>query len=95
MNEPRYTVVIQWSEEDQVYVVSLPEWGGCQTHGSTYEEAARHAQEVLELLIENHEATKEGPLPEPKLFHFPGVEAADLEKPGTTPVDAAGAGLVR
>ena len=36
----RYTIIIQWSAEDQCYVVSLPEWGDyCHTHGDTYEEA--------------------------------------------------------
>jgi hypothetical protein len=33
----KYTIVIQWSDEDQCYVVSLPEWGEfCHTHGDTY-----------------------------------------------------------
>ncbi|CAD5949248.1 hypothetical protein PCC9214_02445 [Planktothrix tepida] len=63
-----YTIIIQWSEEDQCYVVSLPEWGEhCHTHGDSYEEALKNAQKVLELLIEsalnNHE-----PLPKPQLF---------------------------
>lgn len=61
-----YTVVIQWSNEDQCFVVSLPEWGEfCHTHGNTYEEALKNAQEVLELLIES--ALENGEvLPEPK-----------------------------
>lgn len=63
-----YTIIIQWSEEDQCYVVSLPEWGEfCHTHGDTYEEAVKNAQEVLELLIES--AREEGEtLPEPKIY---------------------------
>lgn len=62
-----YTIMIQWSDEDQCYVVSLPEWGEfCHTHGNTDEEALKKAHEVLELLIES--ALKNGePLPEPKL----------------------------
>ncbi|MGH2504015.1 MAG: type II toxin-antitoxin system HicB family antitoxin, partial [Ktedonobacterales bacterium] len=32
-----YSIVIQWSNEDEVYVVSLPEWGDLvHTHGDTY-----------------------------------------------------------
>ncbi len=59
-----YSMVIKWSDEDQVYVVNLPEFGGCRTHGTTYEEAAKNGREVLELLIES--AQEEGrPLPEP------------------------------
>ena len=91
MKAPRYTVIIQWSDEDQCYVVSLPEWGGCKTHGDTYEEAARNAQEVLELLIETHEITKDGPLPSPKLFRFPGADVVNMpdEPVSVTPRKAA------
>ena len=64
----RYTITIQWSEEDQCYVVSLPEWGEyCHTHGDTYEEALKNAQEVLELLIESALNNNEL-LPKPNLF---------------------------
>src|SRR2546421_8529773 len=55
----RYSMLIQWSDEDQAYLVALPEWEGhlfnwdAATHGATYEEAARHGREVLELLVEN------------------------------------------
>lgn len=52
----RYSILIQWSDEDQKYIVSLPEFGPyAHTHGDTYEEAAKNAQEVLELLIETYE----------------------------------------
>jgi predicted RNase H-like HicB family nuclease len=60
-----YSIVIRWSDEDQAYLVILPEFGPQpQTHGETYEEALTHAQEVLDLLIETYQA--EGwKLPEP------------------------------
>lgn len=64
----KYTIIIQWSEEDQCYVVFLPEFEDVMqpcTHGDTYEEAIKNAQEVLELLIETTLA--EGKLlPHPK-----------------------------
>ena len=83
MTAPRYTVIIQWSEEDQCYVVSLPEWGsGCKTHGSTYEEAAKNAREVLELLVGTHDGAKDGPVPIPKLFHYPGADVTDVSDDG-------------
>jgi hypothetical protein len=61
-----YTIIIQWSQEDNCFVVSLPEWGEfCHTHGDTYQEALDNAQEVLEMLIES--CLQDGePLPEPK-----------------------------
>jgi predicted RNase H-like HicB family nuclease len=61
-----YSIIIQWSEEDKCFVVSFPEWGEfCHTHGETYEEAFKNAQEVLEMLIESCLADGE-PLPEPQ-----------------------------
>ncbi len=51
----KHTVVIQWSDEDECLVVFLPEFKNIMqpvTHGDTYEEALRNAQEVLELLSE-------------------------------------------
>ncbi|MEI1378168.1 type II toxin-antitoxin system HicB family antitoxin [Nostoc sp. UHCC 0926] len=61
-----YTIIIQWSDEDECFVVSLPEWGEfCHTHGETYDEALKNAQEVLEMLIESSLADGQT-LPEPK-----------------------------
>jgi predicted RNase H-like HicB family nuclease len=61
-----YTIIIQWSEEDDCFVVSFPEWGEfCHTHGETYEEALKNAQEVIEMLIETSLENGE-PLPEPQ-----------------------------
>jgi predicted RNase H-like HicB family nuclease len=70
MNCP-YSMVIQWSDEDQVYIVTLPEFGPyAKTHGSTYEEAARQGQEVLELLMATCEEDGR-PLPAPATFGLP------------------------
>ncbi len=64
---PKYSMVIQWSDEDQKYIVSLPEWGdGAHTHGATYEEAAKNGREVLEMLLEDEREGK--PVPAPRLF---------------------------
>jgi antitoxin HicB len=79
MSKPKYTAIIQWSDEDECYVVSLPEWGeGCKTHGDTYEEAAKNAREVLEMLIETHSPRREGSIPTPKLFRYPGADVVNL-----------------
>jgi predicted RNase H-like HicB family nuclease len=52
----KYSILIQWSEEDQVYIASLPEWGKyARTHGESYEEALSNAQEVLEDLVYGYE----------------------------------------
>jgi len=64
-----YSMFIEWSEEDQAYLVTLPEWADRvimpATHGSTYGEAVQHGQEVLEMLVNS--ARRDGePLPSPK-----------------------------
>ncbi len=67
--KPRYAVIVQWSDEDDCFVVSLPEWGEfCHTHGETYEEAIANAQEVLEMLIEGAIDRGEN-LPVPQRFN--------------------------
>ncbi len=63
----RYSMSIRWSEEDQVYVVTLPEFNDNKTHVATYEEAVKNGQEVLELLIETYQENGRS-LPEPLLF---------------------------
>ncbi|WP_017324595.1 type II toxin-antitoxin system HicB family antitoxin [Synechococcus sp. PCC 7336] len=64
----QYSILIQWSDEDDCYVVSLPEWGDfCHTHGNTYEEALANAQEVLELLIESARDRNQ-PFPQPNTY---------------------------
>ena len=64
-----YSMLIEWSDEDQAYLVTLPEWADRvimpATHGDTYGEAVRNGQEVLELLINS--AIEDGEaLPVPK-----------------------------
>jgi antitoxin HicB len=65
----KYRINIVWSDEDECYLVELPEFAHKLqryfTHGETYEEALANAQEVLELLIEDYEATGK-PLPSPQ-----------------------------
>jgi predicted RNase H-like HicB family nuclease len=62
----RYSMIIEWSDEDDAYIVTLPEFPICHTHGATREEALKNGQEVLELLTE--EGGWDHPLPQPKLF---------------------------
>jgi len=64
-----YSMLIEWSEEDQAFLVTLPEWANSvmmpATHGSSYSEAVHHGQEVLKMLIDS--ALQDGDsLPPPK-----------------------------
>jgi antitoxin HicB len=77
---PRYTVVIQWSDADECFIASLPEWAPhAITHaaGDTYEEAARNAGEILELLMKD-DAGKPAALPPEKHFQYPGTDVVPL-----------------
>jgi predicted RNase H-like HicB family nuclease len=70
MQQLRYSITIQWNDEDEAYIVTLPEFPGCHTHGDTYEEALQNGKEVLELVIENRQALGR-PLPEPNRYDIP------------------------
>ena len=63
----RYSMLIQWSEEDRACVVTLLEFPNCRTHGDTYEEAVRNGREVLDLVIESYQEDSL-PLPMPNLL---------------------------
>lgn len=72
MNENlRYSMLIQWSDEDQAYLVLLPEWTdrvlGPVTHGDTYEEAVKHAQQATCALVASARKHHEF-LPQPRTF---------------------------
>jgi antitoxin HicB len=69
-HDRHYSMVLEWSDEDQTYLVSFPEWADYimqpVTHGDTYEEAVQRGHDVLENLIAT--AENEGAaLPEPRV----------------------------
>ena len=72
MNEElRYTIEIKWSDEDNRYVVILPEWADRYAmpvaDGATYEEAVARGRNALENYIAF--AREDGiPLPEPAVY---------------------------
>jgi predicted RNase H-like HicB family nuclease len=65
----QYSMLIQWSDEDQAYIVTLPEFPTCHTHGETYEEAVKNGEEVLKLIAEAYQERGE-PLPAPVKFQY-------------------------
>lgn len=68
----KYTITLQWSEEDQCFVVFLPDFEDVMqpvTYGDTYEEALQNAQEVIDLLVETTQEEGKSP-PTPKPFQF-------------------------
>jgi len=63
-----YSMVIQWSNKDNCFIVTLPEWGElCHTYGDTYEEALSNAKEVLDLMV-NSSIAEGSDLPKANIF---------------------------
>lgn len=69
----RYSMIIEWSNEDDAYIVTVPELPGCITHGATYEEAVQQGKEAIEGWIESASADGD-PIPQPRVFA--GVRAS-------------------
>lgn len=69
----RYSMIVQWSDEDQLFLVTIPEFADrvimpC-THGETREAAIRHGEEVIEMYLEGWQ--EEGALiPEPSILQI-------------------------
>ena len=61
----KYELIIYWSQEDEAYVVEVPELAGCMADGATYEEALANAQVVIREWIETAKALHRA-IPEPK-----------------------------
>jgi predicted RNase H-like HicB family nuclease len=68
MDQLEYQMIIQWSDEDNCFLVALPDFLGqyWRTHGDTYEEAVANGKEALESLIVSYEEDKEA-LPKPNV----------------------------
>ena len=48
----KYTMIISWSEEENCYLVTVPDLPGCMADGKTYDEAVKNAQVVINEWIE-------------------------------------------
>lgn len=61
----KYSINIFWSEEDDCYVATIPDFPYLSAFGNTQEEAVADAQKVIQMAIESLQ--RDGiPLPEPK-----------------------------
>jgi predicted RNase H-like HicB family nuclease len=66
-----YMINLQWSEEDQLFLVTIPEFSDrvimpC-THGKTYTEAIRNGEEAIEMYLEAWQLEGET-IPQPKIL---------------------------
>ncbi len=61
----RYELVVYWSQDDDYFVVEVPELPGCMSDGKTYQEAVSNAEVVIAEWIETAQALGRS-IPEPK-----------------------------
>lgn len=62
-----YSMLIQWSDEDQTYIVTVSELLGCRTHGDTYEQAVQQGQDAIESWIMVAKELNR-PIPSPNMY---------------------------
>ncbi len=61
----RYELMVYWSQQDDSFIVEVPELPGCVSDGASYEQAIANAQIVIREWIET--ARELGrPIPEPR-----------------------------
>jgi len=61
----KYEIIIFWSEEDEAFIAEVPELPGCKADGTTYQEALKNAEQIIDEWIET--AIELGrPIPQPK-----------------------------
>jgi predicted RNase H-like HicB family nuclease len=66
----KYELVLYWSEEDEAYVVEVPELPGCMADGRTYEEAIKNSLTVIKEWIETaKEIGRDIPKPKGRLIY--------------------------
>ncbi|WP_414569334.1 type II toxin-antitoxin system HicB family antitoxin [Nostoc sp. CCY 9925] len=69
----QYSMIIQWSNEDRLFLVTIPEFSDrvimpC-THGKTREEAIHNGEEVIEMYLEAWQLEGES-IPEPSTLQI-------------------------
>ena len=66
----KYERIVFWSEEDQKWIVDVPELPGCMADGATAEEALENAEIVMSEWLETAEALgREIPAPKGRLIY--------------------------
>jgi predicted RNase H-like HicB family nuclease len=69
----QYSMIIQWSDEDRLFLVTIPEFADrvvmpC-THGKTRNEVIRNGEEVIEMYLEAWAAEGES-IPAPQTLQI-------------------------
>ena len=62
--DSRYELVIYWSNNDQRFIVEVPELPGCMADGLTYQEAVKNIETIIAEWLETAQAAGR-PIPKP------------------------------
>ena len=66
----KYEIIIYWSQEDNSYIVEVPELPGCAADGETYQEASSNVQVIIQEWINTaKELNREIPKPKGRLAY--------------------------
>ena len=63
--EIKYELIIYWSDDDQAFIVEVPELPGCAADGSTYQEAVQNAEVIIREWLETAQELGR-PIPQPR-----------------------------
>ncbi len=74
VEDRHYSMLIEWSDEDKAYIVTVPELPGCMTHGVTYAEAVRQGEDAIATWLNTARAWGD-PIPAPRGFTRPSASA--------------------
>lgn len=61
----RYELIIYWSQDDDCFLVEVPELSGCMADGKTYTEAVLNAEKIIAEWIETAQMLGRN-IPEPR-----------------------------
>ncbi|MFM7096349.1 MAG: type II toxin-antitoxin system HicB family antitoxin [Gemmataceae bacterium] len=61
----KYELILFWSEEDQTFIVEVPELPGCMADGASYSEAVVNAEKVIQEWIQTAQEMGR-PIPTPR-----------------------------
>jgi predicted RNase H-like HicB family nuclease len=61
----KYELILFWSEEDQTFIVEVPELPGCMADGASYAEAVVNAEKVIQEWIQTAQEMGR-PIPTPR-----------------------------
>lgn len=63
--QPRYEIILYWSEQDRAMIAEVPELPGCAADGATYQEALSNVEVVIAEWIETAQGLGR-PIPSPR-----------------------------